>query len=357
MLVNIAESPRVTLIVVALGRTLRLNECITSLVSHESRTSFSIVCVINPISPISPIDPQSAVDAEGLALEAFDIQIVAPDVNLGWAGGLHAGRALAKSDLLVWVQDDMAVSDGWLDALVAAADENPHVGAFGSSQVDQQGTVSLYNAGRAVSADDFGQWNSTDETAQGLPDGVTRFDWITSKGLLTRSVAWDDVGGPDPALFPLNHVDKDYCTHLRVHGWAVALVPFAHIQHQGNQSSPGLLREFLPELQQPRLAKRWAGPLEALSATDARLVNHDCTRERAHDPERWVAREASRLVVSFARWAEARHREQQEELSRAVDALRHSRDELSATRSTLSWKVTAPLRTVRRILGRRIGRS
>lgn len=341
MLVALSENPRVTLVVVALGRTSRLVECLTSLTAHTSATPFAIVCVVNPVG--SGLDEQPrdyGAIVEAVALQNLPIEYIDLDVNLGWAGGLHAGRAATSSELFAWIQDDMVITDGWLDALVAAADAERDVGAFGSTQVDVAGAIALFNAGRAEPVGDIDHWNDTDETTARLPDRVTHYDWITSKGLFTRSAAWDEVGGTDPTLFPLNHVDKDYCSHLRVHGWSVALVPNARLVHRGNQSAPGLLREFLSGWQFARLTRRWAGPLAELGTGGVRVVEHECTRERAADVEHWVARESTRLVVAFGRWAETRRRHDDEQLRSAVfDA--------EAVRRTLSWRITAPLRAVR----------
>jgi GT2 family glycosyltransferase len=336
MLVSRTDAPRVALVVVALGRTPRLVACLTSLIEHRSRTPFSITCVVNPV---------------GTGLEATDdepdlgrlpVDVIELEVNLGWAGGLHTGRAALSSEFFVWIQDDMVVAEGWLDALVAAAEANPDAGAFGSSQVDEHGVVSPFNAGTAEPVDDIDRWNDTDTSVSGLPSEPTRYDWVTSKGLLVRTAAWDDVGGTDPALFPLNHVDKDFCSHLRVHGWAVMLVPDAHLRHRGDQSAPGMLREFLSGWQHPRLTRRWSGPLRELGSGAARVVEHECTRERADDVEHWVARESTRLLVAFGRWSEARRRHDHEQLVRAAA-------EAEAVRRTLSWRITAPLRALRRL--------
>lgn len=344
MLVASANNPRVTLIVVALGRTERLAECLASLTAHTSATPFGIVCVINPVGSGDEASP-AGVGGEPIGLaDGIDarITVVQPAVNLGWPGGLHLGRRSSRSELIVWVQDDMVVTEGWLDALVAAADAAPDVGAFGSMLENAAGEVELFNAGWAEPVDDIDQWNTTDRTTSETVEEVTRFDWITSKGLLTRTVAWDAVGGPDPALFPLNHVDKDYCSHLRVHGWSVALVPGARLRHRGSQSAPSLLREFLSGWQHPRLTERWAEPLRSLQRAETGMIEHRCTRERADDVEGWVAREASRMLVDFSRWAERRRREAER---RHLDLI----DEVTAMRRTLSWRVTAPLRAARRL--------
>lgn len=304
------------------------------------------MCVVNPVGP-DDLDDATVHEAAGSRWSEL-IDVVELDVNLGWSGGLHAGRVRTVSEFLVWIQDDMVVADGWLDALVSAAETNRDVGAFGSAQVDERGVISLFNAGKSSPVGALDRWNDTDETASGLPNAVTRYDWITSKGMLTRASSWDDVGGPDPGLFPLNHVDKDYCSHLRVHGWAVALVPDAHLRHRGNQSAPGLLREFLGGWQHARLKHRWTEPLAAIGSGGVGIVDHDCTRERAAEVEHWVAREATRFVVDFGRWAETRRQHDEDQLEATRADLSRAAADAVAVRQTLSWRITAPIRAVRR---------
>ena len=145
-------------------------------------------------------------------------------MNLGWSGGLHRARALTDAELLVWVQDDMVPEPGWLDALVDAADAHPKIGGFGSVRVDAEGRPVPPNAGSATPHDAVELWNDTDSTTEWPASEVTTHDWVTSTGFLTRAAAWDELGGTDPRFWPVTHGDKDYCTHLRCHGWDVALV-------------------------------------------------------------------------------------------------------------------------------------
>ena len=339
-----AASARVTLVVVALGRTQRLVDCLTSLVEHESGVPFSIACVINPLD----LQVEASI-ASGV--ESLGVRMVEPALNLGWAGGLHAGRQHVSTELFVWVQDDMVVLPGWLDALVAAADEHSDVGAFGSVRVDEAGAVQRFNGGRCV-PDDLLAWSSTDTSHLERPEGVSRLDWVTSKGLLVRTRAWDDVGGADPSLYPLTYVDLDTCSHLRAHGWGVALVGAATTLHGGDQSAPGMLRRYLNERLTPRVHERWSRVVAELPDGAARAVPHDCTRERAAEVEQWCAREAADIVVQFGRWAEREHRARVTALEvrggELSAGLSTALEQLEATRSTLSWRVTAPLRRLRR---------
>lgn len=300
---------RVCLTVVTLGTPPRLLTCLDALRRHESRHDFTVALVLNA-------DTQDGVHAlphdvtelvEGLALD------LAP-TNVGWPGGLHRARALTEAELLVWVQDDMLPEPGWLDALVDAADAHPEIGGFGSVRVDDSGRVIVTNAGRAEPPGAVALWNDTDTTAERLPAGVTTYDWVTSKGFLTRTVVFDEVDGPDPRLWPLNHVDKDYCTHLRSHGYAVALVPGARLRHTGSQSAPTTLRSFLNGWREPWFDQHWHGPLQALAGRTAAVVPHSCADWRAVAPtsepgdavsavSAVAGVEATRMLVPFSRFA------------------------------------------------------
>lgn len=357
---RLPTAPRAALLVVALGRTPRLVACLRALLAHQARASFEIVCVVNPGGP-GDDDPGVAAELAGLGVPLID-----PPINLGWAGGLHRARATTSAELLVWVQDDMVVLPGWLDALVDAADAHPALGALGSVQVDATGAVQLYTGGWCT--DDLATWSTTDDSAVRRPVGVEARDWVTSKGLLVRAAAWDAIGGPDPSLYPLSYIDLDTCTHLRAHGWPVALVGDALILHEGNQSAPGMLRRYLAERLTPRVHERWSRVVPALPAGGAGTVEHPCTADRAADVEGWCAREALDIVVPFGRWAErtrraeeagsaARQAELEATLAEldagfrtALAQLEAARAERDAMRATWSWRLTAPLRALQRAL-------
>jgi GT2 family glycosyltransferase len=326
---------RVSLCVVALGVTERLRDCLTALAHHSAETPFTIVCVVNPADR-----PDAEVDLPA------EVHLVRPQMNLGWAGGLHAARGEVDAEYLVWIQQDMTITEGWLDALVAAADSAPDVGAFGSMCVDTAGQVKDVNAGWARPAEDVHQWNATDPTHESTPTALARFDWVTSKGMLARVSAWDEVGGADARLFPLNHVDKDYCTHLRAHGWGVALVPTARLLHIGGTSTSLSFRGFLALWQEPRFNSRWRDPVIRMAAAPG-PTDHECSPWLGADlaaVEREIGIEASRMIVPFMR-----HVGEFLATQRRADSV----DDIFAS---TSWRVTKPLRwaggLARRILGR-----
>lgn len=324
------ESARIDLQIVALDDTPRLRRCVASLAQHESADDFTITCVINRTTRRSEPAPDLG---DG-------VRVLTPEFNLGWAGGLHLARAHTSAEYLVWVQDDMTVTPGWLDALVATADAYPDAGAVGSVAVDAHGRPNGHAGGFAVPPDRVDLWNPTDAVRAGEAVADTRYDWVTSKGMLTRSAAWDDVGGTDPRLFPLNHVDKDYSSHLRCHGWSLRVALDAQLLHEQSRSAPSVFRQFLPGWQEPDFNARWGGPLTELLRGEARHVPHECAEWDPSDLsaiERLVGREASRMLVAVARHS-AQHELSEVEAERARTTAQFF--------ATSSWRVTAPLRAL-----------
>ena len=286
---------RVHLGVVALGDPPRLGDCLAALVAHESRHDFAVSCVVN----------RDAMRRAPLRVEVPDGVLVGrPPANLGWSGALHLLRTFSEAELFVWVQDDMLPQPGWLDALVDAADAHPSVGVFGALRVGDDGQALPYNGGWAQPPDLVEAWNDTDTTVQDTPTEVTLLDWVTSKGSLTRTRVFDELGGPDPRLWPLNHVDKDYSTHMRCHGYDVALVPSARLRHAESQSAPHSFRMFLNQWRDGWFDERWAGAATALAGRTSGLVDHPCAEWRTEEVglvEGLSGREASAMLVPFAR--------------------------------------------------------
>ena len=198
----------------------------------------------------------------------------------------------------------MTPHPGWLDTLVDAADSHPRVGMFGAVGLDHEDQVVLHNGGLAVPPDQVAGWSSTDTSPQVLPEVVTVLDWVTSKGCLTRVAAFDEVGGPDPRLWPLNRVDLDFSTHLRCHDWEVALVPGARLRHAGSQSAPSALRTFLLDWRDDWFDEQWADAVGALHGRPSGVVDHPCAEWRSTDVDAVEAasgRAATRMLVPFAR--------------------------------------------------------
>jgi GT2 family glycosyltransferase len=316
---------RIQVGVCALGTPERLRAALEALVAHESGHDFTVACLVNPLT-VSP-QPMTVDVPAG-------VRVVHTEGNLGWAGGLHRLRALSSDpafEYFVWAQDDMVPLPGWLDALVEVADARPSVGMLGAVVVDADGAVQLHNGGLTDPPGEVAGWSSTDRTDESLPDEVTDLDWVTSRGCLTRTSAFDDVGGPDPRLWPLNRVDLEFSTHLRCHGWSVALVPASRVRHERSSSAPSPLRTFLLHWRDGWFDEQWAEAVTALGSGNVGHVDHPCGQWRditVDAVEGSAGREASKMLVPYAREHDRERRRVEAELSDEIDRLRATVAEL-----------------------------
>lgn len=343
MFVDFDRRVRVHLGVVALGTPPRLRACLEALVAHESEHDFVVSVLVNPVTVAGRPTAQGVPDG---------VRVEHADSNLGWAGGLHRLRMLSDAELFSWVQDDVVPHPGWLDALVAAADAHPRMGMLGAVGLDGEGQVVLHNGGMAVPPGRVAGWSSTDKTPEALPEDLTVLDWVTSKACLTRVAAFDEVGGPDPRLWPLNRVDLDFSTHLRCHGWDVALVPGARVRHPGSESAPSALRTFLLDWRDGWFDDRWGDAATALEGRSSGVVDHPCAEWRATsvDPvEAASGQAATRMLVPFARFEAANRRAVQERHETEVRALEERAALLERELEVMTGRFRRSRRRVRRL--------
>jgi len=179
--------------------------------------------------------------------------IEASRVELGLAGALNRARARARGEFLVSLHDDAEVEPGWLEALVAAADAEPQVGAVGSLVLHMDGRVQA--AGMEL-----------------MPEGVTRPAWgrsvrdldrvhlvdqCGSSSLLIRASTWDEVGGADERLYPLYYVDVDLCVAILARGQRVLLEPRSVIRHHQGASTDRAFARFVNRRNREIFRAKW----------------------------------------------------------------------------------------------------
>ncbi|HSM66601.1 MAG TPA: glycosyltransferase, partial [Ilumatobacteraceae bacterium] len=126
----------------------------------------------------------------------------------GPAAARNAGRALVDTELVAFVDADVVVTDGWLDALLTHFDD-PRVGLVAPRVTGEPGSPL-----------DLG-----DEPAR-IRAG-TRVSYVPGAALVVRAAAFDAVGGFDPTL--RFGEDVDFVWRLDEAGWRCRYEPAATV--------------------------------------------------------------------------------------------------------------------------------
>lgn len=161
------------------------------------------------------------------------VRVIYNPTNLGYAGGNNVGLAAAKGDHIVILNNDVIVTEGWLDGLLDAFDRIPGLGisAPRSNRVagDQMLTDVTYNdldGIHAYARDRRQRWEGCgyfSERAIGLCLCVDR-----------RVI--DEIGGFDERFGLGNFEDDDFCIRVRAAGYRIFVRDDVFIHHFGSQS-------------------------------------------------------------------------------------------------------------------------
>lgn len=347
MIVALDDAPDVVAVVPTLGGALpRLNASLASVVASVSRARLAVVVVWN--------DPRREVPPDLSAA----VCVLEPGLNLGFAGGLAHARAAAAlraptAGHLWLVQDDVEVEPDCLQRLLERAARPDAPGVVAPVAVDERGLVPARSRGGVLdAAGGMHHWFPLDDVAPRDLDLAHRLDYVASSGALVALTAWDAVGGFDPGYHPLLWSDVDFCFRAGRAGHRAVLEPAARVRHAGNASTPGVLSLYAAGAHAERFRRVFAGeppavtvPVTAdpaLVATVAQVAGTAVVEVAALGTR--LLRERDEAVAAVAA-----HRDevvaQRDALALEADRLRA---ELVATRATLSWRVTAPLRALRR---------
>ncbi len=178
-----------------------------------------------------------------------NLQVIHNPVNLGFARACNQGAAAARGRHLVFLNNDVLVQPGWLDALLGAFEEEPKAGIVGAKLLYPDGRIQhagllalqglVLDGLPAIRADGpglffrhrfLGQPASLDVACQ-----RAALQAVTGAAVAVRREAFDAAGGFDEGYWN-GFEDVDLCFMVRALGWLVIYEPRALAIHLESQS-------------------------------------------------------------------------------------------------------------------------
>lgn len=176
---------------------------------------------------------------EFMEKEFPSIRTLRLEKNHGFSGGYN--RALEQIDARYYLllNSDIEVTEGWLDPLLKAMQDNPRVAACTPKILSYHQKSHFEYAGAAGGfIDRFGYpfcrgriFDAMEED-RGQYDQSTELFWGTGACLLVRSDLWKKAGGLDEQFFA--HMEEiDLCWRLKRMGHVILSVPSSTVFHVG----------------------------------------------------------------------------------------------------------------------------
>lgn len=195
-------------------------------------------------------------------------RLTVSDENRGYAGGMNVGLRAASPDVdvVVLLNDDVTVTDGWLEPLLAEF-ASPEVGAVQPLLVAPGGTE-INSAG--VDIDRFGAGNDRLRDQPVAAAGVAAVDIdVFTGGAVAMSRAFiENVGAFDERFF-LYYEDVDLARRGARAGWRYRLVPASRVEHRGSATTADLGERVILLRERNRL---WATAMHGSTGDVARAL-------------------------------------------------------------------------------------
>ena len=211
--------PAVTIVVPTRGRAAYLEITLDSLRRQRTDTPYELLVV-----------GDGAGDATREVAERFGARVIEHAEPRGLNASRNAGVREASAELIAFVDDDVLVPPGWLDALVEGAARHPDAEAFG-------GPIRPRFEGRAPRA--CGREDPPITTLDlGPEDREAEMVWGANFAI--RRSAAERIGEFDES-FDRGHGDEeDWLLRLRAGGGRIVYLAGAGLDHRRSPSDSGL---------------------------------------------------------------------------------------------------------------------
>lgn len=249
----LTEDPEVSIIIPVHNQWRFTHPCIDSIVHHTSGVAYEVILVDN-----ASTDRTRTIEGSISGLRILRLR-----ENRGFVEACNAGVQIAHGDKILFLNNDVTVTCGWLEALIAVSRARPNWGAVGAKLLFPNGT--LQEAGGIVwrdgSAWNYGRFDDPERPEYNY---VREVDYCSAAALLVRREAFEKVGGLDPDYSPGYWEDTDLCFALRDAGYSVWYQPTSVVFHyegasSGTDEAKGMKRFQI--LNSDRFRKKWAEQL------------------------------------------------------------------------------------------------
>ena len=184
------STPKVSIIVLSHNLNEYTFSCLQAVLEHTDSPSFEFIVLDNG---------SNCEDSAELHEYAGVAHVIRSEENLGFSKGCNHAVVHARGEFLVFLNNDVIVTKGWLAALCKAMDTLPEAGIIAPKIIYADGT--LQEAGGDVLPDGLVvQRGKADDSRRLVYNRVESVDYCSASAMLVRRKLFHRVEGFDEGL-------------------------------------------------------------------------------------------------------------------------------------------------------------
>ncbi len=221
-----AARPRASIVVPVYGQLAHTLACLRAIAAHPPRAPVELI-VVDDASP----------DDSGVVLPRIEgLRYRRRAANGGFIAASNEGAALARGEVLVFLNNDTVPQPGWLDALLDTFEQHPGTGLVGAQLLYPDGR--LQEAGGLVFADgsawNYGRFGDPRDPRFGY---VRDADYLSAAAVAIPRALFERLGGFDTRYAPAYYEDTDLAFAVREAGLRTLYQPRARVLHDEGTSA------------------------------------------------------------------------------------------------------------------------
>ena len=245
---------RLSVIVASFRRPEPLELCLEDLAAQDTALPFEVVVVLQAHAPGT---------AEGLRQRFGDrltLQIAEFAQGLGTSGARNTGLAMARADIVAYIDDDERAPKHWVGRMIGFFDD-PAIGGVGG----YVGHPGHYTAARKAIYRVLGitsnryriDWGGFNVGPATHPEADQPAEWLSGGNMAFRRRAIEAVGGFDETLGNFWHEDVDVAYRVRASGWKMISSNKVAVDHFPSSINRHQLHAQMRERERTRVLFVW----------------------------------------------------------------------------------------------------
>ena len=202
--------------------------CVESLLEH-TKTPYELIVVDNG-STDGTLDYLNE-----LVRAHTHIRLIANPVNLGFGAGNNQGMAVAEGEYIVLLNNDLILTDGWLERMIGGARRSERIGVVGPRSNRASGPQEM-----PADYADLPQMHELAAHIASEQDGKGfQHPRVVGFCMLIKRAVIEKIGGFDERFGLANFEDDDFCWRVNTAGFECWVADDVFVHHFGSRTFAG----------------------------------------------------------------------------------------------------------------------